>query len=330
MFKPDDSEMSPESLNKASHLVKNIITEVRRSLDFNISESKAEEKDSSMLTPLLKKENTMTTHFLKKDPAVCEEVARLDTCLDTSYKSLSSLFRVKIKTLGSIIDREKCYFEQSEGELDEDELASIAVSKDLFFESDFKQELGLEMIVLLDLSGSMSGTRIEQQKTLSIALADAFSRVKGLKAKFYGHTTKSSGDYLEVLNIIDFNGKDRLFKLNSQRAASNNLDGFAIDFVSKKFDKRAKSKLLVVISDGQPAATNYSGLDAIAHVRSKVLMLEKQEIQVLSVSLASSYNAAQGQMYNNIIPFCSFKQTVQDISKWINTQFSKYSKTINF
>lgn len=249
----------------------------------------------------------------------------------SSYKSYASAFKVKIKTLGAFLDRERQYFEQSEGEIDEDEVSRIRVSKDIFTESDFKQELGLEIITLLDLSGSMSGQNIENQRNLSIALADAFSKARGITSKFYGHTTKCvSYDKFENLLIIDFNGKDKLEKLNSQVAKNNNLDGFAIDFVATKFDRRSKSKILIVVSDGAPSAASYGGTQAEAHVKSRVEQLSRQGIQVLSVSLESRYNEAQKRMYTHIVPFSSFKQTMQDIAGWINKEFSRYSRSFNF
>lgn len=126
----------------------------------------------------------------------------------------------------------------------------------------------IAVAILNDESGSMaSDNRITCARSASIILLD-FCRKLDIPVAIYGHTT--SGSDVELYAYAEYDSMDGMdaFRLMDMSARSGNRDGTALRYVAERLLTRPEAvKLLILISDGQPAAFGYYGTEAEADLR---------------------------------------------------------------
>lgn len=126
----------------------------------------------------------------------------------------------------------------------------------------------IAVAILNDESGSMaSDNRITCARSASIILLD-FCRKLDIPVAIYGHTT--SGEDVELYAYAEYDSMDDkdAFRLMDMSARSSNRDGAALRYVAERLLTRPEAlKLLILISDGQPAACGYHGTEAEADLR---------------------------------------------------------------
>ena len=126
----------------------------------------------------------------------------------------------------------------------------------------------IAVAILNDESGSMaSDNRITCARSASIILLD-FCRKLDISVAIYGHTT--SGDDVELYAYAEYDSMDGMdaFRLMDMSARGSNRDGAALRYVAERLLTRPEAvKLLILISDGQPAAYGYYGTEAEADLR---------------------------------------------------------------
>ncbi|KKN30100.1 hypothetical protein LCGC14_0837520 [marine sediment metagenome] len=120
----------------------------------------------------------------------------------------------------------------------------------------------LKILLMVDISGSMRGKKLESAKIAMIMLCEALYGIAQLRIVLF------TGDY-DAINILlkDFNDKPdpkKFDKFGCHDKVCSNLDGISIKHEAAKLDKNV---LIIVISDGQPAGSgNYGLYDAIKEV----------------------------------------------------------------
>ena len=129
-------------------------------------------------------------------------------------------------------------------------------------------EQRLAVGLLVDESGSMDwGDRITHARKTAIVLYD-FCISLGIPITIYGHST--GYDDVDLYSYAEFDSLDASdrYRLMDMSARGGNRDGAALRFVAEHLAKRPETrKLLIIISDGQPAADGYSGTAAEADLR---------------------------------------------------------------
>ena len=129
-------------------------------------------------------------------------------------------------------------------------------------------DVQLAVGLLVDESGSMSSNdRITVARAASITIYD-FCRKLGVPVIVYGHTSYSKD--LNMFAYAEFDSVDKkdMFRLMDMSARSGNRDGAALRFVAERLMTRNEAvKLLILISDGQPASYDYYGTEAEADLR---------------------------------------------------------------
>ena len=136
------------------------------------------------------------------------------------------------------------FYEQESGELDEDELYQVHFNPNVFMEELPASSAMLEVVVMLDLSGSMTdGNKLELQLVLSVALALAFNANPDIRFSIYGHRVKQ--ERVEIVRFYEPGKRLELKKLFSQEGMYVNADGFAIAYAMQKFRARTQNKLSV-------------------------------------------------------------------------------------
>lgn len=130
------------------------------------------------------------------------------------------------------------------------------------------QPPGMAMGLLLDESGSMcSQDRATYARASAIILYD-FCQALRVPVMVYGHTTGK--DSVELYSYSEFDAIDRedKYRLVDISARGSNRDGAALRFVAERLSNRPEElKLLILVSDGQPADAGYYGTEAEADLR---------------------------------------------------------------
>ncbi len=142
-----------------------------------------------------------------------------------------------------------------------------------FYKRNLPQEAPtISVCVLIDESGSMSWEhRATYARATAVVLYD-FCMGLGIPCAIYGHSADmSTYGSLQIFSYAEFDAIDKndKYRLMDIQARSNNRDGAALKYVYSKMEKREEEvKLVIVISDGQPAASGYSGSEAERDMRS--------------------------------------------------------------
>lgn len=131
-----------------------------------------------------------------------------------------------------------------------------------------QEKADIAVALLVDESGSMaSSDRISTARAAALVLHD-FCRSLGLPVIVYGHST--GYDDAELYAYAEFDsidGRDK-YRIMDMSARWGNRDGAALRFVAERLSQRdEETKILILISDGQPADTDYYGTEAEADLR---------------------------------------------------------------
>lgn len=143
--------------------------------------------------------------------------------------------------------------------------------------------------LLLDESGSMGcSDRCTYARASAIILYD-FCRSLNIPVTVYGHSTGngSRGDTVELFSYAEFDSidNDDRFRMMDIRARNNNRDGAPLRFVAEKLAMRPEEvKILILVSDGQPADYGYMGTAAEEDLRG--IKKEYQRKGILFVAAA--------------------------------------------
>ncbi len=143
--------------------------------------------------------------------------------------------------------------------------------------------------LLLDESGSMwSRDRCTYARASAIILYD-FCQSLGIPVMVYGHSTGYCNDHnsVELYSYAEFDSIDRndRYRMMDISARDSNRDGAALRFVAEQLSRRPETvKLLILVSDGQPADTGYYGTAAEEDLRG--IKQEYQRKHILFVAAA--------------------------------------------
>ncbi len=171
--------------------------------------------------------------------------------------------------------------------------------KRIYRNQEIVRKVNTAVALLIDLSGSMSGERIEQARLCALCLYE-FCHSAGIPILIYGHhidkkhrRVQEETVFLHSFAEFDPDRNDR-YRISSMDVRGCNRDGAALCFVGEKLAKRPeKIKLLFSISDGLPNATHYCGQRAeedLLHIKES---LEKKRITVLTAAIGSDKEAIQ-------------------------------------
>lgn len=185
------------------------------------------------------------------------------------------------------------------------------------------EKSNLVACLAVDESGSMSGRRIEAARHCAISFAEVFAALN-IPVYIVGFTADTSGYDVVHNHYITWDKNtltDRTRLLNLS-ARSDNCDGYSIRYATKILQKKdAKNKLLIVISDGRPAAFDYS--DGVADT--KIAIKEaKKFASVLGVAIDNSDTETIRYMYEEDFLHVSnvadlFNQLSRKIKKMIRS-----------
>lgn len=177
----------------------------------------------------------------------------------------------------------------------------------------------LAVTLLVDLSGSMEGSRLHYAKLGAIQLVEFCNRIN-VPVSVYGHN--SSGDTVYIYNFFNFNSsKSKKHSLMNMYAGGGNRDGAAIRFCCEQLDKREEKKMFVIISDGQPAASGYGGFKAESDIHSIMKEYQKKDFIFVSASIGSDReNIRRIYGEKNVIDITDLSVLPKTLTKVIKNQ----------
>lgn len=160
----------------------------------------------------------------------------------------------------------------------------------VFYKNSLPNEIP-ELVVglLLDESGSMScSDRSSYARASAIILYD-FCRSLSIPMMVYGHSTGYSedGHTVELYSYAEFDGFDHddQYRMMDIGARGSNRDGAALRYVAEQLSRRPETvKILILVSDGQPADIGYGGSAAEEDLRG--IKQEYQRKGILFVAAA--------------------------------------------
>lgn len=151
----------------------------------------------------------------------------------------------------------------------------------------------VHVLLLLDESGSMGQhdnpkSKISRAQATCITLHEALLRAK-IKHSIVGFTSDLGPRSVDLFIYKRFEDRQkRALELSEANGRRNNRDGPAIRVVSTFFPTNAKSKLMFVMSDGQPAASDYGG-GLAAEDTAKAITEARQKLGIKVVGLGFNF-----------------------------------------
>lgn len=179
--------------------------------------------------------------------------------------------------------------------------------------------------ILIDESGSMSGSRINAARTTAIILYEACCNLK-IPCCVYGHSADQHGHgSLDLYSYCEFDKVDKndKYRLMNVAARSQNRDGAALQAMYKKLEARPeKNKVLLVISDGQPCASGYYGEDACADMQNIVKKSNRKGMKTFAAAIGSDKPAINGIYGEGFIDISDLDQMPKILLKLLKKQLS--------
>lgn len=204
-------------------------------------------------------------------------------------------------------------FGKEDGRLDSRRFPSAFGGKPNVFKlKSERKEMDTALTLLVDLSGSMSGGKVFTAMQCAIALAECVDR-SGIAYEILGfnasmtqtpgvpkmETSWSARQCHTRWEIIDMwifkHFKERLFEAKGavssifQCAGGNNVDGESVEYAYSRLKARQeKRKVMIVLSDGQPACSTDYSASLKKHLERVVKKIEREkDTQVVGIGICS-------------------------------------------
>lgn len=214
------------------------------------------------------------------------------------------------------------------GVLDTNKLAEAYQAVETVYSNKFKRTTpGLDVCVLIDESGSMSGTNISSARKCAILLNEVFLRLKQCDFYVYGHTADNRHMGEVTINVYRDHWNRNRYALGKVESYSNNKDSVAIEETYKMVRKQTSKPLLMfVISDGAPNAYGLRGQPAVEEVKKVVNRIESNgDTLVCQIAIESHFRPQD--MFNHYVVMTNMNTFPSDLSGYVmNTLISKLKR----
>ena len=148
------------------------------------------------------------------------------------------------------------------------------------------EPINLAVGLLIDESGSLGGgDRITRARATAIVVHD-FCEKLGIPILITGRSASSA--HVDLFSYADFDSVDRndRYRLMDLSARCCNRDGAALRFAAEKLCRYpSEVKMLIIICDGQPNDSGYSGTAAEADLRGIKLEYSRKGVQIFAAAI---------------------------------------------
>lgn len=310
------SEASPEDFEKSIKELEKTLEVLEKSEE---EAEKGEESDydfgSAEYPTTDKYVKVISHHKATSNPEVYEEYRKI---VESDAHELAKLIKRQFKTKPGRVKR------ADHGDLNLMRYKDPNFRSPLIFDKKKPREKHCAAVMLLvDESGSMGGRRITNARLAAIMLAEAMAEA-GIPCSVVGHSGDDRYNYsVELEHYTTFkNASADRASLAMIEARCQNRDGPAIRWASSILKKRPeRNKLMIVISDGQPAADRYYGEEAIFDTKAAIRDAKRLHNIVGVILEAGSSTDILKTMYGNDYVECtSSKNLKESIAKIITSQ----------
>lgn len=175
--------------------------------------------------------------------------------------------------------------------------------------------------LVIDESGSMSGSRESSARKAAILLNEAFKGLLGVDLYIYGHSadeltlTEDTSTDIYVYREPG-SGKNKEFVLASSHARYENRDGSALREIAQRVRKFDKNEILMfILSDGSPSAIDYRGTKAIIDTKNAVEEISRKGFIPIQVSINAYHDPSE--MFKNCLMITDLDQLAPELGKVI-------------
>jgi cobalamin biosynthesis protein CobT len=184
----------------------------------------------------------------------------------------------------------------------------------------------ISVTVLIDESGSMnSSNRIGKAQQAAIFINEVFSGVPNVELFIYGHTADINGFDTTILVYKEPGHTSNKWSLGNVKARSQNRDGHAILAVAKRVRKHTQNAgIMLVMSDGQPCASRYSGSEGVKDTRKKVTEAQKLGFQVIQIAIDEHVDSKE--MFDHYIKMTKIKDLPIDMVNYLSRKVDRLVK----
>lgn len=174
----------------------------------------------------------------------------------------------------------------------------------------------MSISVLVDLSGSMRGARLNAAMRATMLLYD-FATGLGIPIFVAGHNSVGGFVNYEVFaDFVEIGDLDK-YRLAHMYVQGTNRDGAAIEVSSALLAKRTEDvKLLFIVSDGQPNDSGYTGEIAQKDIQGIVAKYRRKGVLTFATAIGSDKDKIKsiyGEGYLDISDLSQFPKTLTKI-----------------
>lgn len=232
-----------------------------------------------------------------KDRGYAKSKKQVEPMVISIRQSLERIFKV--------VENARWRSERERGLIQASSLAKMASNPN--FRTIFKEQLknettNIAVSILIDLSGSMSGIKLETAKLAATAMSEA---LKGLDITFevagfhstpcskmsnYSSTIKETTRFSRRHEVLEHHvyktfDSASLVGISHLESGGNNNDGESVLWMAKRLmERKEKRKVLIVMSDGMPAGEG--GFGTLQNdLREKVKRIEKAGIETVGIGI---------------------------------------------
>ncbi len=184
----------------------------------------------------------------------------------------------------------------------------------------------VSVALVVDESASMkTDKKMESAREVAILLSEAIKDVPEMELFVYGHhadiglpNTTNINVYRDKTHTVDF-------ALGNTKADGCNRDGVAFKEIALDIRRQTENKILmVVISDGNPNAENYRGMQAVEDTQRQVREIERMGFSVMQVSLKGGVDSKL--MFRHWVTFTNMSLLAHDISQVVKMAVARLAE----
>jgi hypothetical protein len=200
--------------------------------------------------------------------------------------------------------------ERQEGRLHR-RMIGKAMSTNRLFKKNYKRvDKGISICLVLDESGSMGSVgykrigenRAAQALKIAVLISEALKKVEGVELEVYSYSSCGADDADNLVKYLYGKNNPNTASIGGFHSGCQNYDHIALKTAGDLFIKNTTNdnRMMIVLSDGEPAGNNYGGRRARDLTKKSVDDLEKRGIQVLQVAIESFDSES---MFKNVVRF---------------------------
>lgn len=252
-----------------------------------------------------------------KNPA--ESIAYYDRVVLDNKKKISHF----VDTLKRLFEEDRSEKEyKTSGDVSMKRVTSGKISTRLFEKTTEPEDRSdVAVMLLVDESGSMCGSRIERAKAAAVSLSEAMFQL-GLPFYVLGHTADIDGGDCVLTHYKHWDDTNKIARasISNMSAQCDNFDGYAIRCASDLLSKRHEAhKLLFVISDGQPACESYCGLDGYSDTTDAIQCARLIGEDVIGVAIGSDLDLLKKMYGDDYVEINTVSDIFEGVAKKIET-----------